>query len=230
MWHKHGTPQSWYALMQMRNEYSRLLLRTKIDAISTKANECETDTKKLYHLITYLTGTATSNPLPPSSSDEELANVFANYFMNKIQSIRDSLDTHSKYSPPPENAPNFSAFEPLSTSDVMKIFFGMKTKSCEIDPIPMKLLKEILPSVIEPITKIVNTSLQQGMFCKHWKIAVIRSLLKKIGLELITSNYRSVSNLTFLSKVVEKAALKQLVAHFDNNNLMPDYQSVYRAN
>ena len=60
----------------------------------------------------------------------------------------------------------------------------MKTKSCEIDPIPMKLLKEILPSVIEPITKIVNTSLQQGIFSKHWKVAVIRPLLKKIGLEL----------------------------------------------
>ena len=216
--------------MQMRNEYNRLLLRTKIDAISTKVSECETDTKKLYNLIRYLTGTTTSNPLPPSSSDEELANDFADYFMNKIQSITYSLDTHSKYSAPPENAPNFSAFEPLSTSDVTKIILGMKTKLCEIDPIPTKLLKEILPSVIEPITKIVNTSLQQGIFSKHWKIAVIRPLLKKIGLELITSNYRPVSNLTFLSKVVEKAALNQLVAHFDNNNLMPDHQSAYRAN
>ena len=78
--------------------------------------------------------------------------------MNKIQSIRDSLGTHSKYSTPPGNAPNFSAFETLSTSDVMKIIFGMKTKSCEIDPIPMKLLKEILPSVIEPITRIFITA------------------------------------------------------------------------
>ena len=132
-----------------------------------------------------------------------------------------------KYSAVPRNAPNFSAFEPLSTSDVTKISFGMKTKSCEIDPIPMKLLKEILPSLIEPITKIVNTSLKQEIFSKHWKIAVIRSLLKKTGLELTTSNYRPVSNLTFLSKVVEKAALNQLVAHFDNNNLMSDYWSAY---
>ena len=230
IWHKHGTPQSWYSLMQMRNEYNRLLLRTKIDAISTKVSECETDTKKLYNLIRYITGTTTSNPLPPSSSDEKLANEFADYFMNKIQSIRDSLDTHSKYSAPPGNAWNFSAFEPLSTSDVTEIILGMKTKSCGIDPIPMKLIKEILPSVIEPITKIVNTSLQQGIFSKHWKTAVIRPLLKKIGLELTTSKYRQVSNLTFLSKVVQKVALNQLVAHFDNNNLMPDYQSAYRAN
>ena len=84
--------------------------------------------------------------------------------------------------------------------------------------------------MIEPITKIVSTSLQQGIFSKHWKVAVVRTLLKKTGLEVTTSNYRLVINLTFLSKVVEKAALNQLVAHFDNNNLMPDYQSAYRAN
>ena len=106
----------------------------------------------------------------------------------------------------------------------------MKTETCEMDPIPTKLLTEIQPSVIEPITNIENTSLQQGIFSKHWKVAVIRPLLKKIGLELTTSNYRPVSNLTFLSKVAEKAALNQLVAHFDTNNLMPDYQPAYRAN
>ena len=84
--------------------------------------------------------------------------------------------------------------------------------------------------MIKPITKIFNTPLQHGIFSKHWKMAINKPLLKKIGLKLITSNYRPVSNLTFLSKEVKKAALNQLVAHFDNNNLMPDYQSVYRAN
>ena len=62
--------------MQMGKEYNRLLLRTKIDAISTKVSECEMDTKKLYNLIRYLTGTTTSSPLPPNLSDEELANDF----------------------------------------------------------------------------------------------------------------------------------------------------------
>ena len=68
----------------MGNEYNRQLLRTKIDAINTTVSECKTDTRKLYNLIRYLTGTSTSNPLPPSASDKELANVFADYFMNKM--------------------------------------------------------------------------------------------------------------------------------------------------
>ena len=99
-------------LTQMQNEYNTLLQRTKIDAISAKVGECKTDTKKLYNLIRYLTEASTSNPLPPSLSDEELANDFADHFMNKIQSIRDRLDTHPKYSAPPGNAPNFSMIEP----------------------------------------------------------------------------------------------------------------------
>ena len=159
-----------------------------------------------YHIpgVPY-TYTYTYIPLPATLSDEELANDFVDYFMNKIQSIRDSLGTHSKYLAPPGNTPNFSMFEPLSTSNVMEIILDMKTKLCEIDPIPTKLLKEILSSVIKPITKIVNTSLQHGIMSKHWKMAVVRPLLKKVGLELIISSYRPVSNLTFLSKVVEKA-------------------------
>ena len=46
--------------------------------------------------------------------------------------------------------------------------------------------------------------------------------------ELTVSNYRQVSNLGFLSKVLEKAALKQFMLHSNENSLMPDYQSAYR--
>ena len=66
IWHKQRTPQLWYLLKQIRNEYNRFLNRTKINAISTRVSECKTDKRKLYNLIRYLTRTSTSNPLPPS--------------------------------------------------------------------------------------------------------------------------------------------------------------------
>ena len=71
-------------------------------------------------------------------------------------------------------------------------------------------------------------SLSQGVFPKTWKTAIVRPLLKKVGLELICSDYRPVSNLPFLSKVLEKAALAQFNRHCDTYELMPDYQSAYR--
>ena len=37
------------------------------------------------------------------------------------------------------------------------------------------------------------------------------------------------SNLSFILKLVEKCALKQFIQHFDDQNLIPDYQSAYRS-
>ena len=106
----------------------------------------------------------------------------------------------------------------------------MPTKSCESDAIPTSLLKEILPAVAPSLTKIINISLEHGIFVAAWKIAIIRPLLKKVGLDLISSNYRPVSNLVFLSKVLEKAVLEQFITYCDTHKLIPDYQSVYRKN
>ena len=90
------------------------------------------------------------------------------------------------------------------------------------------LLKQALNGLLPTLTKIVNLSLSTATFAKSWKFASIKPLLKKIGLELIKSNYRPVSNLRFLSKLVEKCALKRFNCHCETNNLMPDYQSAYR--
>ena len=62
-----------------------------------KIKDCGIDAKKLYTLINNLTNNNKDNPLPESQSDEGLANQFAQYFMSKIKSIRDSLDSHPLY-------------------------------------------------------------------------------------------------------------------------------------
>ena len=69
-----------------------------------------------------------------------------------------------------------------------------------------------------------------GIFPMEGKIAIIRPLLKKLSLALIQSSYRPVSNLSFLSKVVEKVDLDQFGSHCTNHRLIPDYQSAYHAN
>ena len=106
----------------------------------------------------------------------------------------------------------------------------MPTKSCESDAIPTQVLKGVLPLIITPLTTLINLALEEGIFAETWKVAIICPLIKKLGLELVHSNYRSVSNLPFLSKVVEKCLLKQFNIHCDNNNLLPDYQSADRQN
>ena len=57
-----------------------------------------------------------------------------------------------------------------------------------------------------------------------------KTAAKKQGMESITSNYRPMSNLPYISKMVEKAMLEQINHHCNIHNSLPDYQSGYREN
>ena len=105
----------------------------------------------------------------------------------------------------------------------------MQRKSCELDAILTPLLKRRISKCLPFITKIVNISHTEGIFSDKWKVAIVRPLLKKAGLALINKNYCPVSNLSFLSKLTEKCALQQFNSHCETYNLIPDFQSTYRA-
>ena len=125
--------------------------------------------------------------------------------------------------------PKLPAFKEFTEDEVSKTIKSMPTKMCELVPIPLDLLKKALPSLLTIITNIVNTSLRDGVFATSWKTALVKPILKKLGLDIIKSNYRLVSNLTFISKVVEKCVLLRFNSHCDIHHLMPDYQSAYHS-
>jgi len=100
------------------------------------------------------------------------------------------------------------------------------SKSCEMDPIPTDVLKKFLPAILPFITDICNLLLQQGNLLPSQRHAIIRPRIKKAGLDPTdVQKYRPVSNLTFMSKVVEKLVCHQLVAFLEHLNLLPDVQS-----
>ena len=119
-------------------------------------------------------------------------------------------------------------FAPLTENEVLSVLNKLKNKSCKLDTVPIKILKQLLLTILSLITKIINLSLGNGDFCRSWKVVVVRLLLKKLGLHLIHSNFRPASNLPFVSKVVERCMLMQVNHHCDSYILQPDYQSAYR--
>ena len=86
---------------------------------------------------------------------------------------------------------------------------------------------------LPPVTKapsIINDSLHSGLFPSAFKSAVVKPLLKKTTLNPeIFKNYRPPSNLSFLSKILEKVVLRQLLNHLLTNNLFYSHQSAYCA-
>ena len=198
--------------------------------ISVGVLDCNIDVKQLYSLVSNLTLSTKENPLPDCNSDEELAASFSEFFMTQIKKIRDSLESFPKYQPVYRNTMMLSSFNPYSEEKITKIIKNMASKHCKLDPVLTWLLKEILPFVISPITNIINMSLEQGIFTRQWKVSLIKPLIKKLWMDLVNSSYHPVSNLSFLSKALEKCALSRFTAHYDEEDLPLSYQSAYRRN
>ena len=98
---------------------------------------------------------------------------------------------------------SFSELELLSANYVQSIILSSAKKSCLLDPIPTTLLVEHLNELLPSITRMINLSLSTGHFPDSWKLAVVRPLLKKAGLEPVPKNYSLVSNLQYTSMLVE---------------------------
>ena len=79
------------------------------------------------------------------------------------------------------------------------------------------------------IAKIVNMSITLARVPHQHKVAFVKPLLKKPTLDHTLKNYRPVSNLSFISKLVEGVVNKQLNEHLDFNNLSEPLQSAYKS-
>ena len=84
-------------------------------------------------------------------------------------------------------------------------------KSCILEPLSVTLLKQHFDLLLPIILKILNLSLESGHFPSSLKTAVLSPLLKKANLDHeVLANYRPVSNLNVISKIIEKVVAIRL--------------------
>ena len=117
------------------------------------------------------------------------------------------------------------------TADEVKNLIGSAlNKSCQLDPAPTWLVKDMRGVLLPFVALLFSKSLKTGCFPAAFKLAVIRPLLQKSGLDPSQpKNYRpAVSNLPFLSKLLERVVQIRLQVFLDSNNLMTATQSAYR--
>ena len=123
----------------------------------------------------------------------------------------------------------FSSFEKVSQLTVKEFIHNSAPKSCELDPIPSKLIIECLDSILPSITDLFNSSLASGIFPQCLKSALVTPILKKRCLDHNDlNNYRPVSNLCFIAKILEKLVLSQVSSYLNSYNLCNSCQSAYR--
>ena len=136
-----------------------------------------------------------------------------------------------KHITPQDNASvaKLMCFPPVTAAVLRKTILEAPTKSCPLDPIPTKILKECIDPLLPLLVKIINTSLATSTVPQSFKQASITPLLKKPALDRnVLKNYRPVSNLPFMSKILEKVVSRFLSEHRTRNSLDIPLQSAYR--
>ena len=99
--------------------------------------------------------------------------------------------------------------------------------SCGYDNFSTKIIKALKDSLIKPLTLIINQIFNTGVFPSQLKIAKVIPIFKKDD-NKIFNNYRPISLLPVLSKVVEKVICSQINNFFITNNLFYDSQYGFR--
>ena len=133
-------------------------------------------------------------------------------------------------SPLDDDAPaTLHSFSPTTIEEIVRIIKLSPNKSCELDPLPTWLLKLCAQELAQIITAIVNRSFETSCMPTELKRAHVRPRLKKSSLDPdVLNNYRPVSNLPFVSKIIEKVVDARLEEHLRENDLHEPLQSAYR--
>ena len=101
--------------------------------------------------------------------------------------------------------------------------------TCALDVLPTSFFKNVFNCFASELIQIINNSLLSGIFPETLKTAVIKPLLKKSSLApLLLNNYRPISNLPFISKIIEKVVYQQLSNYLILNDLFDEFQSGFR--
>jgi hypothetical protein len=156
-----------------------------------------------------------------------IAEEFNSFFTNIGKTISDSVRPTSV--DPIDLMPDYPDLNNLVLTEIgpnhlCELIKTFETKSsCDLDGISIKLLKHVIFDISVPLAHIFNLSLANGTFPSKLKTSRTVPIFKA-GSPLLCDNYRPISLLSTLSKLLEKIVCKQLVAHLEGNSLIYAHQ------
>ena len=120
------------------------------------------------------------------------------------------------------------SFSSTSFSEVLDIMLASKSSS-PFDPLLLSLFHKLAFILTLFIFNIINIYLHSGIVPSSLKHAIIKPILKKPGLDIeCLSNYRPISQIPFISKILERIVSKKLINYLNANSLFDTRQSAYR--
>ena len=234
-WKRNKTIENWNNFKKTRNEYNKLIEVNKKRYYNGTFQK-EKNSKELHKNLEELLGLKKEKILPENMKDRKtLANEFVNFFENKVEKICIEIARESATicpSMPYVEYNKLKKFEKLSMRDFERILKRIKITYCENDPCPISDIHnaENYSKIKDLYLEITNKSLEHSEFPKSEKLACIKPGYKGKGDKNSLNSYRPISNLSFLSKIIEFAVHEQSWSHLSSQKIIPEEQSAYREN
>ena len=168
---------------------------------------------------------------------EQLASSISAFFANKLRSVKTSVAAGLASAiggvdvcPPPQlPISTMSSFDPVDPIEVERIINQLQPKTSPLDIVPVSVMKLCKAELSVVIANLANLSFTSGCFPTMMKIGWVTPLLKKAGLDVTDfKNFRPITNLSTISKLLERLAhnrLKQCITASPNFSRL---QSAYR--
>ena len=229
-------PNHWANFRKIRNSVIAEIRKVKLQyesKIIDEINNGDPQTQTWWKKISDFAGfqkkkqnipTLVSNDDNIFTDDEEKASCLNDYFIS--QTLIDDYDKPL----PPQQIMTDAVLEniqitPADVSDVLKSL--NVSKSCGPDSVNPRILREASDEICEPLSKIFNISLSTHTFPNAWKLANIVPVFKKNDPSSV-KNYRPISLLSIIGKIMERCIYKYLNNYLLDNNILTEHQSGFR--
>ena len=165
-----------------------------------------------------------------TNDPQTIANHFNNYFVNvACKLVKDPPTATSNFKEYlPKTTVNSLYINPTTPHEIKNIISGFKPKtSYGIDEIPAKILKSTPENILVALCHIFNLAFATGEYIDNFKIAKVIPIFKKGSVKDI-QNYRPISLLPALSKIMEKLMYNRLLIFLNQQNFFYKYQFGFR--
>ena len=215
-----------------RNSLSKIIRKVKFEYQKEKFAKCKHDSKLIWQNINdILNRTRNKLDFPNSFSVDgvtisdlkDIANSFNDYYVsvgpNLAKNIKPS--TNNKLKLPTVRSPHSFFMQPCDFAEVAGIIKNLKPKSSfGHDNMTPRLLIKSYTGVLEPLTYVINLSLEHGVVPDAMKVAKVSPIYKNSGNNNLIKNYRPVSLLPVFSKVLERIVYNRLYKYITKHALL----------
>ena len=158
--------------------------------------------------------------LPKYENKKLFANDFNEFLISKVESIVASICTATGPEIPTIEINSIILFTELSLSQFRNLILASSNSTSPLDTIPTHLVKSFPDYFFLDLLKFLNLSLKAGCFPQSFKNAIVKPHLENINSNNDDfSKYRPISNLSYISKLLERAAFLQMREHLENNSV-----------